>query len=161
MQFERARYEHLNRIMELIDSSRNYMRKNGNLVQWTNGYPSIDIMKTSIDKNELFICKEKNGIHGVFCWSMDADPNYTYIEGGKWLNEEKYGVIHRVAGDGMIKSLGKKIIEWCYSQHPNVRIDTHESNLPMRRILEEMEFQYCGIIYVADGTPRLAFQKCE
>ena len=29
----------------------------------------------------------------------------------------------------------------------------------MQRILEEMEFTFCGIIYVSNGTERLAYQK--
>jgi RimJ/RimL family protein N-acetyltransferase len=45
------------------------------------------------------------------------------------------------------------------AQCGNMRIDTHSNNLPMRRVLEKNGYQYCGIIYVRDGSERLAFQK--
>jgi RimJ/RimL family protein N-acetyltransferase len=38
-------------------------------------------------------------------------------------------------------------------------VDTHQDNVVMQRILEKLGFTYCGIIFVANGTPRLAYQK--
>jgi hypothetical protein len=29
----------------------------------------------------------------------------------------------------------------------------------MQQVIESMGFSYCGIIYVGDGSPRLAYQK--
>lgn len=40
-----------------------------------------------------------------------------------------------------------------------MRIDTHERNLIMQHLLEENSYQKCGRIYVADGSPRIAYQK--
>ena len=39
----------------------------------------------------------------------------------------------------------------------HLRVDTHESNLTMRHAVEKCGFQYRGIIYEPDGTPRLAY----
>lgn len=41
----------------------------------------------------------------------------------------------------------------------NLRGDTHERNLPMRRAFERNGFERCGTIWVEDGTPRIAYQK--
>ena len=43
----------------------------------------------------------------------------------------------------------------------NIRVDTHRDNAPMRRVIEENRFTCCGIIYLADGSPRLAFEWIE
>ena len=40
-----------------------------------------------------------------------------------------------------------------------VRADTHEANRPMRRCLERAGFVYTGVITVADGTPRRAYER--
>lgn len=41
---------------------------------------------------------------------------------------------------------------------PNLRADTHRNNRTMRHLLEKSGFRYCGIIHVADGSERLAYQ---
>ena len=40
----------------------------------------------------------------------------------------------------------------------NIRIDTHEKNVSMRRMVEKNGFKKTGIIYVKDGSPRYAYQ---
>ncbi|MBE6046792.1 MAG: N-acetyltransferase, partial [Clostridiales bacterium] len=47
---------------------------------------------------------------------------------------------------------------YCKSISPNVRIDTHENNTTMQRQIEKAGFERCGIIYVEDGSPRIAYQ---
>ena len=41
----------------------------------------------------------------------------------------------------------------------SIRVDTHRDNLPMQRMLQKNGFIYCGIIYLADGKERFAFEK--
>ena len=43
-------------------------------------------------------------------------------------------------------------------QADNVRIDTHENNLIMQRLIKKHGFVRCGTIYVDDGSPRFAYQ---
>jgi len=38
-------------------------------------------------------------------------------------------------------------------------VDTHRDNRVMQQIITSQGFTYCGIIYVSDGSPRLAYQK--
>ena len=42
---------------------------------------------------------------------------------------------------------------------PSIKIDTHEQNLGMQHILRKNGYTYCGVIYVEDGTKRLAYEK--
>jgi len=65
----------------------------------------------------------------------------------------------RLASSGKEKGVAKACFEWCFSQCPNIRVDTHQDNVVMQRILEKLGFTYCGIIFVTNGTPRLAYQK--
>ena len=40
-----------------------------------------------------------------------------------------------------------------------MRIDTHKDNKTMQRLILKNGYEYCGIIFVEDGTERLAFEK--
>ena len=47
----------------------------------------------------------------------------------------------------------------CSSRDTNIRIDTHRDNRIMQHNIEKHGFTYCGIIYLANGDERLAYQK--
>ena len=49
-------------------------------------------------------------------------------------------------------------LDWCFERWPNVRVDTHRDNKVMQHILTKYGFQRCGIIYVKNGTERIAYQ---
>ena len=46
-----------------------------------------------------------------------------------------------------------------HSRNRRVRVDTHEGNIPMRKMLEKNGFEYCGTIHLLDGQPRVAYEK--
>ena len=104
---------------------------------------------------------ENGEILGVFCFFLHNDPTYGVIYEGTWLNDEPYGVIHRIA----VASHRRGIASFCYdfalSQRPNLRIDTHRDNILMQRSLEKNGFTRCGIIRLENGDPRIAFQSCR
>ena len=52
------------------------------------------------------------------------------------------------------------MMQWAFSEYPNVRIDTHEDNYVMQNMLKKLGYTYCGIIHLENGDPRLAYQKC-
>jgi hypothetical protein len=83
------------------------------------------------------------------------------IYDGTWLNNEKYGVIHRIE----VKYHGRNIVgfifNYCYGIIKNLKIDTHRQNLPMQRSLEKNGFKRCSIIYLESGAERIAYQKTE
>ena len=53
-------------------------------------------------------------------------------------------------------------IDWEIQQNnaiaQSIRIDTHADNKTMQHLIEADGFTRCGIIYIADGTPRIAYQ---
>ena len=161
MEIRKSTPEDIDQIMDCINVARQLMRESGNNVQWTNGYPSKELMLESIQKGFNYLIFNNDEVVATFDFIIDNDPNYSIIENGKWLNDEKYGVIHRLASNGKAKGIAQFCLEWCFSQFPNIRIDTHETNIAMQKVLEKLGYKKCGIIYVADGTPRLAFQKID
>ncbi|MFR1314947.1 MAG: GNAT family N-acetyltransferase, partial [Clostridium perfringens] len=41
----------------------------------------------------------------------------------------------------------------------SIKIDTHRDNISMQRAVVKNDFQKCGIIYLEDGSERIAFEK--
>lgn len=161
MDIRKTKLEDLDQVMAIIDIARGLMRASGNTIQWTNGYPSREYIQSTIAIGENYVCIEDDVIVATFCFSLEPDPNYTIIEDGQWLNEEPYGVVHRLASNGQVKGVAAQCFQWCFEQCHNIRVDTHETNIPMQKVLTRLGYIRCGIIYVGDGTPRVAFQKID
>ena len=161
MHIEKATSKHIGPILTVIGHAREIMRETGNATQWTNGYPSREIIARDIASGNGFVCVENDAIAGYFYFKYgeNTDPTYDVIENGKWLNDKPYGVIHRLAAGKKAKGIAKAAFDFAFSKIENVRVDTHRDNLPMKNFLAKAGFFYCGVIYVADGTPRDAFQK--
>lgn len=161
MEIKKTEIGDLDIVMSTIDSARQLMRDSGNTTQWTNGYPSKALMIGSIKAGHNFLIYQDDEVVATFDFVIGEDPNYLVIENGNWLNNAPYGVVHRLASTGEAKGVAKSCFEWCFSQFPNIRVDTHEDNIPMQKVLTKLNYEKCGVIYVSDGTPRLAFQKIK
>ena len=66
MKIIQATTKDVNQIMEIIEHARTIMRANGNTTQWTNGYPSKEIIFNDIEYNHGFVCLENDYIYGSF-----------------------------------------------------------------------------------------------
>ena len=44
-----------------------------------------------------------------------------------------------------------------FGRRDNIRVDTHRDNIVMQRLVEKLGFSRRGIIYIADGTERIAY----
>lgn len=151
--------EDISTIMGIYERARLRMVEEGNPTQWRKNHPPLSLIEGDIANGNNYVCVEDDKIVGVFFYAVGHDPTYDVIEEGQWLSDHPYGVIHRIAIDVPYKGYAKKAIDWCFAHHPNLRIDTHEDNKVMQRALQKNGFVYCGVIYVADGTKRLAFQR--
>jgi RimJ/RimL family protein N-acetyltransferase len=160
MQISTAKAEDLERIMEVFDAARRFMRQTGNDRQWIDGYPSGALISENIRDRSFYVCLSDDGlIAGVFYFKVEEDKTYAEIYDGKWLNDEPYGVVHRMASNGKQKGVAAFCLQWCFEQCGNVRVDTHRDNTVMQNILRKNGYRQCGIIYVANGTERIAYQK--
>ena len=159
MEIRKAEMSDLPRMMEIYAQAREYMRANGNPNQWINGYPSREKIREDIEAGESWLCVEDGQILGVFCFFIHKDPTYDVIYEGVWLNDEPYGVIHRIAVADHRKGVASFCFEYGLSRCPRLRIDTHRDNIPMQRSLSKNGFTRCGIILLANGDERIAYQK--
>lgn len=149
--------------MKLFDSARNIMRSSGNMHQWANGYPSQDILEEDIQNgNSYVICDESGAAIATFACIVGEDPTYSYIEEGEWAEPAlPYATIHRLASTADTHGMAAIAFDFAKTLAPSLRADTHADNHIMQHILEKYGFVKRGIIYLANGDPRIAYQYCH
>ena len=147
-------------ILRLRDQAREIMRSYGNVNQWPEGYPLPEKFENDIEQGCSYVMTDDTGlIGGTFAFIPGPDITYKVIYDGQWLNDEPYYVIHRIASTPESHGILNAVLDYCEAIAPNIRIDTHEDNIIMRKGLEKHGYQYCGIIHLLNGDERLAFQK--
>lgn len=158
MLVRKAKMEDWEQILYCYQKARQYMKDTGNGSQWGDHHPPEDMLKEDIELGQLYVCvAEDDKVHGVFVFLLGEDPTYGYVKDGAWLNNEAYGTIHRIAGDGEYKGVFKAALAYCQSQINNIRADTHENNKTMQHLFEKYGFKKVGIIFLLDGRERIAY----
>ncbi len=145
-------------LMKIFSYAQQYMKDNGNPTQWGYEYPTISHIENDIKDGNSYIIFDGENPVGTFFMAIKDEPTYAHID-GKWLNDNPYAVIHRIASNGQAKGVFDCAIKYTQNVGVDIRIDTHQNNLTMRHLFDKYGFQYCGIIVVEDGTERIAYQK--
>lgn len=163
MEIRLAKQTDLCEIMSLFDRAREIMRSAGNTKQWVNGYPAEETITKDISTGNFWLCTDDDGtILGGFALVPGEEPTYRKIYEGAWLDDKTpYATIHRLAAVAPGRGLAAFCFEWCAARYPNLRADTHRDNLIMQHVLTKHGFRYCGIIYLAGGDERLAYQMLD
>lgn len=155
---EKATLSQLPQIMAIYAGARAFMAQTGNPDQWGTTDPPEETIRRDILNEKCYVNLQDGKILAVFYFAIEEDPTYAYIDGA-WLNRDPYGVIHRIAVGESGRGVAAECIAFAYERCGNLRIDTHEKNIPMQRCLAKNGFQRCGIIYLENGDFRVAFQK--
>ena len=145
---------------ENYNAERQFMRKSGNANHWSGEYPNGDDVIDGIGKGTSYVCEDNGEVVATFHFDLNAvEEDYHEIYEGEWKDDLPYAVIHRIA----VKYHGRGIIDFCFNEcfkmQSNLRIDTHEDNIPMRKCLSRCGFEYCGVVYLKGVGKRLAYQK--
>ncbi|MGL5633965.1 MAG: GNAT family N-acetyltransferase [Sarcina sp.] len=166
MKFRKATIKDIMRIMNIIDEAKKSL-KNNNVDQWQNGYPNEETIEQDIKNQESYVMTDMDDeVLGTAMISFRGEPTYIDITQGKWLTNEAFCVIHRIAikenlkGRNLARDMFNFIAELCNEKEiRSIKIDTHNDNKSMIKCLDKSGFVYCGIIYVCDGSQRVAFEK--
>ncbi|MDE5608528.1 MAG: GNAT family N-acetyltransferase [Muribaculaceae bacterium] len=156
MEIRKTTPDDLQRVMDIYNSAREFMKRSGNPTQWPPDYPSEKLILSDISNGNSYVVTVGNRIAGTFAFIIGEDPTYSRIE-GCWLNNRPYGTIHRLASDGSTKGVADECLKFCKALADNIRIDTHKDNTVMLNWIKRSGFKECGVIYVYDGSPRIAF----
>jgi len=165
MELRKSSKSDVENIMKIIHQAQDYFKKNG-IDQWQNNYPSEDTILHDINNKISYVLIKDDKIVGTAAISFDKESTYDIIYDGNWISNDKYAVIHRIAIDNEHKGLGlasiilKNVEDMCINKNiKSIKIDTHEQNLSMQKLLKKSGFKYCGVIYLEDRSKRLAFEQ--
>lgn len=158
----------LDALMALFSEARGTIALLG-IDQWQDGYPSEAVVARDIEKGQSYCVEHDGNICATFALIDDGEPTYDRIFDGAWLTGDQTGhylAIHRVAiavamrGQGIAPAILSYAADAALrSERTSLRIDTHRGNVVMRRMLEKNGFAYCGVIYLANGAERVAYEK--
>jgi hypothetical protein len=154
----------------VFEAAKGIMRADGNHDQWSApGFPDDSLLLRDIARGGGFVIESSvmPGLTGhlaaprivaYFALLPSPEPTYDVIDGA-WLTDEPYGVIHRMASYPEVHGIFSTIIDYAASRFAHLRIDTHRDNRIMQHLIERHDFTYCGIIWLEDGTKRLAYER--
>ena len=135
-------------LMSIYAYARSFMQETGNPNQWGNHFPPEELIHNRIRDKQLFVLEENGTLHGAFAFIIGEDPTYLQIDDGSWLSDAPYGTIHQ-------------IVDYCWTQIPHLRVDTHTDNQIMQHLIQKNGFERRGIIYVLNHSPRIAFERVK
>jgi RimJ/RimL family protein N-acetyltransferase len=163
MEIRRATPRDRNAIEQIYKNAREFMKSCGNPAQWGDVYPYAYVIDEDIQENGCgYVVIYNNNIVGVFAFFENYDEEDYHQLDGKWLNTEPYAVIHRIASDNKTHGVAQFVFRWALEKSGNVRIDTHEKNIPMRKALDKFGFTQIGRFNITGhtfgDTARFAFQ---
>ena len=75
MELKIAKADHLQRIMELINDAKAYLKSCG-VDQWQNGYPDQHSIENDIRKGPGYLCIADEKIVGYVCIDFEGEPAY-------------------------------------------------------------------------------------
>ena len=159
MKIRNTTLQDLETVTKIYAYAQDEMIKNGNPHQWEHTYPKYEDVLYDVLHNNSYVIEKEGHICGVFSLLFGVDPTYLKIE-GQWLNDHPYATIHRLASDGTQKGILKTALDYAFRFISDMRIDTYKDNHIMRNALKKYGFTYCGIIYLKNMLPRMAFHKC-
>ena len=165
MEFRQAKISDLDQIVEIIELSKKYLKET-KVDQWQDGYPAKEDLRRDIESGNSYVLTNKDEIVATTVISLDGESTYNSIFNGEWITNEEYIVMHSVAvhdkykGKGIFKELIKEAESLALNKGIfSIKIDTHRDNISMQRAVVKNNFKRCGIIYLEDGSERIAFEK--
>ena len=161
--FRKASIEDAASVWEILQQAIRRRKSDGSK-QWQSGYPNPETVKDDIQNGYCYVLTSDEKIIASTALIFNNEPTYDVIDGA-WLSLGDFLVIHRMAvadevlGRGIASHFFELIEEFAKENGVfSIKVDTNFDNHAMLRILEKLNYIYCGEIQVRDGA-RKAFEK--
>lgn len=163
MELITADNNHIEKVMELIQQAKEFLKQNG-VDQWQNGYPDITCIEKDIERKTGYLCIDMENIIGYLCIDFNGEPAYESLN-GEWRSHQPYAVMHRLTidntykGKGVASQIFQLVEELCIEKSVySIKVDTDDDNQVMKHILQKNGFEYCGTISF-DNSEKIAYEK--
>lgn len=161
--FRRSEPVDLDRIWTIILQAKDQMYREKKH-QWDESYPTYELINDDIAKGYGYSLCMDGDVIAYAAVVFDGEPAYNDID-GKWLSDNDYVVVHRLAVAEEVKRRG---IAKVYMDEveklaigkgiTSFKIDTNYDNFYMQKLLARCGFTYCGEILYGKGM-RMAYEK--
>ena len=163
----------LDAVMAIIEEARRTIAALG-IDQWQNGSPNRVMLTEDMALGQgRVVVGDDGAVLGTFAIIYTGEPTYDRIYDGGWLTADRdahgevaYVAIHRVAISVAHRGSGASTAIMDYAAEfarvlgkTSLRIDTHEGNTVMRRMLEKHGFVHRGTIFLRNGDRRVAYER--
>lgn len=163
MILRRAAPSELQTIWEIIQYAIEQRRADGS-DQWQNGYPNEQTIQEDLDAGYAYVLDEDGVVLVYAAIIFGKEEAYENID-GKWLTNDDYAVLHRVAASP--KAKGKRAATMLFqltetlcieNNIHSIKVDTNFDNAPMLKLLQNLNYTYCGEVFF-QNAPRKAYEK--
>lgn len=166
MNLRKAALEDGNAVVKLYEEAKGFLRSQG-VDQWQDGYPNEETFRRDVAEGNAWVLEEDGQVVATAYLGIGREPTYAKIYEGDWAADPaEYAFLHRIAVAGSCKGKGAPGIFFRQLEKQArerglsvIRGDTHRDNRIMQRVMEKNGLTCRGIIYLEDGSSRLAFEK--
>ncbi len=161
----KAIFSDLDKIKEIVNDAKKSLKDDG-VDQWQRGVPDMASLARQISRDSAYVYELDENIMAYAYLSNDYEPTYASVANDMKRNNPY--TIHTFCVNKNTKELGvatnfmKDIIKKAREDgKDSLRIDTHEDNFKMRGLIEKMDFEFRGVIYIRDfdiTAQRLAYE---
>jgi GNAT superfamily N-acetyltransferase len=151
-------------IMEAIELCRPILAAHQS-GQWQGTEPSQKTIENDILHRQFYLLTFNDRLIGGAAL-LPRDNAYDHLLSGAWLNQDPYIVIHRFFihptfhGQKLSKVFLTLIEEWVWRKGiNNIRLDTHERNIPMKGLLRSMSYLQVGRVNLPQAGERMVYHK--
>lgn len=154
----------LPQILHVIDDGRAALKLQ-NSGQWKDGTPSEQTIRSDIESQHFYVDKIDNQVIGVLAL-LDHEVAYDRLLTGTWDYDVPYKVIHRFAvlRPFTRQGVASRMLLACEQLAKIdgvflIRIDTHEKNIPMTKLLLKNGYKIKGTTLIEGTKLRTVFEK--
>ncbi|MBO4365241.1 MAG: GNAT family N-acetyltransferase [Eggerthellaceae bacterium] len=153
MIFRPAMAHELDGVMAIIEDGRASLARLG-IDQWQGSTPNESMVRDDMAAGRTMVAVDDDGrLLGTLAFMSTVEPDYSNITWGSWLFDGcDYATLHRVAvaADATRAGVGTFMVQSSKEKASSLgmksmRVDTHEGNIPMQRLLES-----CGLTHCCD-----------
>lgn len=162
MNFRKANYNDIDGINKIYEDASKSLAEN-EIDQWQGELKPKIKNKEAIKNIYLLTENEEILSTGLI---LDYDKDYANIYDGSWLSNGKYYVVHKFATNIRIRRKGYgaiflKEVEKLAIKNSifSIKIDTHEDNYLMQKLLAKNGYKKCGMVILEGSGKRLAYEK--
>ena len=164
LSFRTATEADLTAIWQIILQAKSQMSREGKH-QWDEQYPAVANIEADIQNRHAYVLSTPDEIAAYGAVIFGEEPAYRHITGGKWLSQQPYCVVHRLAVADKMKRQGiarQFMLEAetlaRKKQVFSLKVDTNYDNFYMQRLPTGLQFSYCGEIRYGRGI-RMGYEK--